>query len=176
MNFDPQTPVVVYSCFPLLQGLVEPPVPRSTGSRSTRQSDRQPVDTVKVSAVMVDVTPEPVDSPVPAGLAGADGSTNSVPPLARQVALEDDLSMEEEVVADLDFGDSVVGGPTSTFLRSADMIADLAVDVTISVSSPADLAGDVTIGVSSRGRPCWRCHCRRGTLGRCWGGVLGQHC
>ena len=88
---------------------------------------------------MVEVTPELVDSPVPAGLACADGSTNSTPLLIRQVASEDDLSMEEEVVADLDFCDSVVGGPTSTFQRSDDMIVDLAGDVTVGVSSPADL-------------------------------------
>ena len=46
-----------------------------------------------------------MDSPVPADLAGADGSTNSTPPLVWQMASEDDLSMEEEVVADLDFCD-----------------------------------------------------------------------
>ena len=116
---------------------------------STRQSDRQPAEAVKVSAVLVDVTPEPVDSPVPVGLAGADGSTNCMPPLVWQVALEDDLYMKEEVVADLDFCDSVVRGPTSTFLRSADGIMDPAGGVTVGVSSPADLAGDVAIGVSS---------------------------
>ena len=92
-------------CF-LLTRLVERPVPRPAGHWSTRQSDRQPVEAVKVSAVMVDVTPEPVDSPV---LAGADRNTNSTPPFARQVALEDDLSMEEEVVADFNFRNSVVG-------------------------------------------------------------------
>ena len=136
-------------CLPLLQGLVERPVPRLAGIRSTRQSDRQPVDTVSVSAVMVEVAPDLVDSPVPAGLAGADSGTGSTPLLVRQVAWEDDLSMEEEAVADLDICDSVVGGPTSTFLRSADMIVDLAGDVTVIVSSPADLAGDVTVGVTS---------------------------
>ena len=78
---------------------------------------------------MVEVTPQPVDSSVPAGLASADGNTNSMPFLVWLVASEDDLSMEEEVVADLDFCDSVVGGPTSTFLRSADVIVDLAGDV-----------------------------------------------
>ena len=140
-------------CFPLPR-LVERPVPQLAGSRWTRLSDRQPVDVVRVSAVMVAVTPElatpePVDSPAPAGLAGSDGGTSSAPLLVWQVALEDDLSMEEEVVADLDFCESVVGGPTSTFLRSADMIIYLAGDVTVGVSSPADLAGDVTIGVSS---------------------------
>ena len=53
--------------------------------------------------------------------------------------------MEEEVVADLDLCDSVVGGQTSTFLRSVDGIVDFAGDVTIGVSSPADLAGDATV-------------------------------
>ena len=70
---------------------------------------------------------------MPTGLAGVDGSTNRMPPLVRQVASEDDLSMEKEVVADLDFFDSVVGGPTSTLLRSADMIVDLAGDVIVGV-------------------------------------------
>ena len=76
-------------------------------------------DTPQVSAVMVEVTPELVES-------------------------EDDPSMEEEAVANLDFCESVVGGPTSTFLRSAEIIVDC--------------AGDVTVGVSSPGRPCWKRH------------------
>ena len=87
--------------------------------------------------MLVDETPEPVDSPVPAGLAGADGGTNRMPPLVCQA-----------VLANLDLCDSVVGGPTSTFLSSADGIVDLAGDVTVGVSSPADLAGGVTIGVA----------------------------
>ena len=86
---------------------------------------------------------------MPVGLASADDSTNRTPRLVRQAALKDDLSMQVEVVADLDFRDSVVGGPTSTFLSSADGIVDLAGDVTVGVSSSADLAGDVTVGVSS---------------------------
>ena len=46
-------------------------------------------------------------------------------------------------MTDPDFRECVVGGPTSTFLSSADGIVDLAGDVTVGVSSPADLAGDV---------------------------------
>ena len=46
---------------------------------------------------------------MPAGLAGADSGTGSAPLLVWQVAWEDDLSMEEEAVVDLDFCDSVVG-------------------------------------------------------------------
>ena len=46
-------------------------------------------------------------------------------------------------MADLDFCDSMVGGPTSTFLKNTGLIIDLAVGV----SSPADLAGGVTVGV-----------------------------
>ena len=76
---------VMKSMFVFPQELVERQVPQPA-RRLTRQSDRQPGDAVKVSAVMVDVTREPVYTPVPAGLAGADGSTNSTPPLARQVA------------------------------------------------------------------------------------------
>ena len=114
------------------------------GSRATQQSDRQHVEAVKVSVVLVDVTPELVDSPVPTGLAGNDGETNRMPPLVWQAALEDGLSMKEEVVAGVNY---VVGGPTSTFLSSVDGIVDLAGDITVSMSSSADLAG-VTVGVT----------------------------
>ena len=87
-------------------------------------------DTPQVSAVMVEVTPELVES-------------------------EDDPSMEEEAMANLDFCESVVGGPTSTFLRSAEIIVDC--------------AGDVTVGVSSPGRPCWKRHRWCVVSGRpCW--------
>ena len=67
----------------------------------------------------------------------------------RQRAIWDDLSLEEVVVADLNFCKSVVGGPTSTPLKSTGLIVDLAGDVTIDVSSPAKLAEDVTVDVSS---------------------------
>ena len=40
---------------------------------------------------------------MPAGLAGADDGTNCMSPLTRQAMLEGDLSMKEEVVAELDF-------------------------------------------------------------------------
>ena len=73
-------------CFPLAQGSVEQPVLRPASCWSTRQSDRQLVHVVKVSAVMIDVILEPVDSPVPAGLAGANSNTNNTPPLVRQLA------------------------------------------------------------------------------------------
>ena len=71
----------------------------------------------KWSAVMIDVIPEPVDIYVPTSLAGASSSINATPPLVRRRALEDNFSMDEAVMADLDFCDSVVGGPTSTILR-----------------------------------------------------------
>ena len=112
--------------------------------------------------MLVDATPEPVDGPVPASLPGADDGTNCMSPLIRQAVLEGDLSMTEEVVAELDFCNSVVGGPTSAFLSSTDGMSSPAyLDMTIGVSSPVDLAGDVTV------RPCWRCRSRSGTLGRC---------
>ena len=134
--------------FPLTQGLVEGPVLQPAGSRATQLSDSQHVEAVKVSAVLVDVTPELVDSPVPAGLAGNNGETNRMPPLVWQAALEDGLSMKEKVVAGVNSCDSVVGGPTSTFLSSVDGIVDLAGDITVSMSSSADLAGGVTVGVT----------------------------
>ena len=52
-------------------------------------------------------------------------------------------------MTDLNFCNSVVGGPTSTPLKSAGLIVDLAGDVTVGVSSLAELAGDFTVGVSS---------------------------
>ena len=91
-----------------------------------------------------------MDGPVPAGLAGADVDTDHMPPLTLQVVLEGGLSMEEEVVAELDFCNSVIGGATSTFLSSTDGILDFAGDVTLVVSSPANLAGGITVGVLSR--------------------------
>ena len=112
--------------FPHEQGFVERRVLQPAGRWSTRQSDRQPVDAVKVSAVMINMIPELVDSPVPTGLAGANSSTN-------------------------DFCDSVVGGPTSTFLKNTGLIVCFAGDVTVGVSFPPTLleSGDVTVGVSS---------------------------
>ena len=62
--------------------------------------------------MLFDAIPEPVDGPVPAGLAGADDDTNRMSPLTRQAVLEGDLSMEEEVVVQLDFCNSVIGRPT----------------------------------------------------------------
>ena len=132
-------------------------VSRPVHSRSIRQSDKQLFNTVKVSVMMINVIPEPVDSPVPAGLAGANSGTNNTLSLVWQLVSEDDLSMEEVddlsieevVLANLNFCNSVVGGPTSTPLKSSGLIVDLAGDVTVRVSSPAELAGDVTVGVSS---------------------------
>ena len=75
-------------------------MPRPAGGRSTRQSDWKPVEAVKVSTVLVDVAPEPMDS--------ADSDTIGMLPLVRQA-----------VLAGLNFCDLVVGGPTPTFLSSA---------------------------------------------------------
>ena len=106
-------------------------------------------------------------------------------------------------MANLNFYNSVVGGPASTCLRNIGLIIDFAGVVivgvaspanhagvvAVGVSSPADLAGDITVGVSSpadlagvsplvwRPRPTLLgCHHRSGTLGRCRGGVLGRPC
>ena len=98
---------------------------------------------------MIDVIPEPLDIPVPTGLAGAKNSTNNTPPLVRQMTSEDDLSADEEVVADSKFRDTMVGGPTTTPLKIAGLTVDFAGDVTVGVSSPADHAGDVSVGVAS---------------------------
>ena len=134
-------------CFPLAQGPVEQLVPRLACCRLTRQMDRKLE--VKASVVMIDVIPEPVDIPVPTGLAIAKNGTNNTPPLVHQVVSKDDLSADEEVVADSKFRDTVVGGPTPTTLKIAGLIIDLAGHVTVAVSSSADLAGDVTASVAS---------------------------
>ena len=51
-------------------------------------------------------------------------------------------------MANLDFCDSVVGGPTSTCLKITKWIVDLAGGITVGVSSQADFAGVVTTGVT----------------------------
>ena len=81
-------------CFPIEQGLVERPVLQPAGYRSPRPSDRQPFDAVKVAAVLIDMIPEPVDSPVPTGLACVNSSINDTSPLVWQMASEDNFYME----------------------------------------------------------------------------------
>ena len=76
--------------------------------------------------MLVAVAPEPVYSPVPAGLAGADGDTIGIPPLVRQAVLVD----------------SLVIGPTSTFLSSADGIVDLADKGAASTDEIVEVASD----------------------------------
>ena len=116
-------------CFPLAQEPVDLPVPRLAGHLLTCRSDRQLVDVVKVSAVLIDVNPGLVDTnPV---LTGAINSAHN-----------------KKSVADSKCQNNVVGGPTSTPLKIAGLTVDIAGDVAVGVSSPADLAGDVTIGVS----------------------------
>ena len=64
--------------FPRTQGIVERPVLRPAGSRSTQQSDGQHSGEVKVSTVLVDVTQERVDQPVSTGPTGKDADTDRV--------------------------------------------------------------------------------------------------
>ena len=54
--------------FPRHGGPVEWPVLRPAGSRSTQQSDGQHIGAVKVSAMLVDVTPELMEEPVPSAM------------------------------------------------------------------------------------------------------------
>ena len=133
----------------------------------TQQSDGQHIEAVKVSSVLVDVTPELMEEPVPTGTTGDDGNTDYMPPMAWQAVLGDVLSMKREVVPGVVCCDSVVGGPTSTFavgVTSMATPADLAGGVTVRVATPAiagvaslaDLAGGVTVRVASQadaGRP-----------------------
>ena len=91
----------------------------------------------------------------------------------------DDLSEEEEIIADSKFRATVVGGQTSMPLKIAGLTVDIAGDVTFDGASSADLAGDVTI---VPGQLCWSRHRRCGIPGRpCWSHqhwcvVLGRHC
>ena len=128
--------------FSPIRGLVERPMLR-------QQSDGQHIGAVKVSAVLVDVSPELVEEPVPTDATGDDGDTKIMSPLVWQAVLGNDLSMKEEVVPGVDCYDSVVGEPTSACLDSASGFVDLAGGVTIGMTSPADLAGGVTVGVTS---------------------------
>ena len=86
-------------CFPLTQEPVEQPVPRPARRPLTCQSDKQLVDAVNVSAVIIDVIPNLVDNPVPTGLTSAMHSANKAPHLFRRMTSEDDLSADGEVVA-----------------------------------------------------------------------------
>ena len=79
---------------------------------------------------MIDVIKEPVDIPVPNGFAGAKKSTRNTPPLVRQMTSKDDLSADEEVVADPKFRDTFVGGPTSAAPKIVGLTIDLAGDAT----------------------------------------------
>ena len=99
--------------------------------------------------MLVDVTPEPVEVPMPTGPTGDDGDTDYVSPMGWQAASGDGLSMKEEVVPGVDCCASVVGGPTSAFLDSAGGCVDFAGVVTVGVTPSADLAGSVTVGVTS---------------------------
>ena len=91
--------------------------------------------------MLVDMTPELVEEPVPTGMTGYDGDTEYASPLVWQTVLGDGLFMKEEVVPGVDCYDSVVGEPTSACLDSAGGFVDLAGGVTVGVTSPADLAG-----------------------------------
>ena len=79
---------------------------------STQQSDRQHIGVVKVSAVLVDVTPELVEEPVPTGSTGYDGDTEYMSPQVWQTVLGSGRSVREEAATGVDCCDSVVGGPT----------------------------------------------------------------
>ena len=53
-------------------------------TQSTQPSDRQHIGAVKVSTVLVDVTPGPVEEPVPTGTTGDDGGTEYMSPTVWQ--------------------------------------------------------------------------------------------
>ena len=98
---------------------------------------------------MINVIPEPVDTPVPTGFAGAKKSNRNTPSLIWQMTLEYDLSADEVVVADPKYHDTFVGGLPSTTPKIAGLTVNLAGDVTAGVASLAEVAEDVTAGVAS---------------------------
>ena len=104
--------------------LFSPDVETLSG-RSTQQSDRQHIGAVKVSAVLVDVTPELVEEPVPTGTTGDDGDTEYMSPPVWQTVLGSGLSVREEAPG-VDCCDYVVGEPTSACLDSTVGFVDLA--------------------------------------------------
>ena len=61
---------------------------------------------------------------------------------------EDDLSVDEVVMADPKPRDSFVGEPTSTNPKIAGLTVNLAGDVTAGVAPLAELAGVLTVGVA----------------------------
>ena len=125
--------------------------------------------TIKVSVVLVDVTLELVEEPVPTV---DDGNTDYVLPMDWQTVLGDGLSIKGEVMPGVECCDSVVGEPTSAFLDNAGGFVDLAGGVPVGVTSTTDLHGRCWGGVP--GLPCWRCHHRSGIPGHCWGGISGR--
>ena len=75
-------------CFPLAQEPVEQLVPRPTRRRLACQLDRQLVDAVKVSVLLIDV--------IPTGITGANN---------RQMTSEDDISTNKKVIADFEMSE-----------------------------------------------------------------------
>ena len=119
-----------YAHFPLTRGLDERPVllPAGVaGSRSTQQSDGQHIGAVKVSAVLVDVTPELVEEPVPTGTTGYDVTSLANAGMASSAVL--------------------AGGVTVGVILLA--IAGVAYLADAWVASLAELDGGVTVGVAS---------------------------
>ena len=79
-------------CVLLAHDPVEQPLPRPAHRRLASQLDRQLVDAVKISTVLIDVIPGLVDNPVPTGL------TSDQKPLVWQMRSDEDLSVDEKDV------------------------------------------------------------------------------
>ena len=90
--------------------------------------------------MLVDLTPEPVEEPVPTGTTDDDGDTEYMSPPVWQTVLGSGLSVREEAAPGVNCCDSMVREPTSACLDSAVGFVDLAGGVTFGVTSPAILA------------------------------------
>ena len=181
---------VEYVCFPPTWQLLERPVLRPASNRSTQQSDRQHIGAVKVSLVLIDVTPEPVEEPVLTGTTGDDGDTEYMSAPVWQTVLGSGLSVREEAVPGVDCCDSMFGEPISACLDSVVGFMDLAGGVTVGVMAPANLSWGCYRPSDSPGR-FWVAsladagvasltHLAEGVTvrvsgipGRCWGGIRG---
>ena len=115
------------------------PTAGQTGGRSTQQYDRQHIGAVKVSAVLVDVTPELVEEPVPTSTTGDDGDTKYMSPPVWQTVLGSGLSVREEAAAGVDCYDSVVREPTSVLDSGVGFVAVAGV-ASLAVAGVASMA------------------------------------
>ena len=170
---------------PLDQEPVKQPVPQSAHHRSSLRTDGKLDGVVKVSALMIDVIPEPVDIPVPTGFGGAKDSIRNTPPLVWKMTSKDELSVNKVMVDRPPQPRILLGWPVA-LLEMSPLV--WCTRPTSLKSSPSVWCHRPTLLETSPlvwrprpnlwsrhhrcrvlGRACWRCHRQCGVLGRpCW--------